>query len=257
MTKIKAMVLAIALSIEVGSPSYASGIPCFDGANLAQALQDFMNQLDQIENQIDQIEKAKEQYEQQIKDTIKPVADAYDKVNSTRQKYEAFSNFAQNLGGGFSDIEGYISNTIGSREKWEQCVADSNCNPLDYSSAAWDKFGSFIDRGMERSLALSESTRLLADTAPKDFSSKLKSDQDKGINATIQRNAEINVAMYDNQLRQTQVIAEYIKEQQEQKRLEIEERNARIKENERQLQLSNDAYKKMKGTRSSLESIGL
>lgn len=121
-TKLKMKLLSYAFFSAISlNEAHATGIPVFDAAAAANAIQEFMQMLKEYEQQLNDYAKQISMYEQQLKDGAQSqtfgwgdFADLYNDLNRTVQGIES-------LRSRWTTTKDYIANNYGDPDYWENC----------------------------------------------------------------------------------------------------------------------------------------
>ena len=232
MKKIGMCVIALMLS----QSALASGILTCDGANLSQNLMSYMDQIKeygetasrysaQVEQWAKEYKTQMDQYNQQLTDTAKPVSDIF---SSAKQLYDTGTqayNFVTSLGSQINTIGDYFTNVIGNRKYWEDCASTPGCDLSRLAINAQNKIFNLIDKSLDQSLRTSNDLKTLTDKVADQYSESLKNCD--GINCSIQTQANMTAELLKSQAKTNKVLVDFINQQQTEKRLEQQEREAR------------------------------
>lgn len=100
----------------ISAPTWASGIPVVDAANLTQNLQDYIENLSQgvqqltdYALQVKQYENELLRYDEMVKNRIAPAAYLYDRINNLQREYNSIYNGAEAIKRKYGDVDAYLS----------------------------------------------------------------------------------------------------------------------------------------------------
>lgn len=133
----KSLALRVSLILLVAgnaSPTFASGLPVFDGANLAQTVVSAMENVSQTLKQIQQYQTQLQQYENMLQNTAQPTTQIWDQatvtMNQLRGSIDTLDYYKANLGsidaylGKFKDADTY---------RGSPCYSNNGCTAIQWA----------------------------------------------------------------------------------------------------------------------------
>jgi len=132
---IAATALVAALALPAIAPSaMATGIPTIDAANLAQAIMEVMESIEQTTTLIDSYNTQLRQLENQLQNSLAPAAYIWEQANQTMSKLEAAQHLLDVYGG---DLDGYLSQFKDVNwYKHSPCFTQYGCTPEERAALA-------------------------------------------------------------------------------------------------------------------------
>lgn len=163
----------------ISAPTWASGIPVVDAANLTQNLQDYIENLSQGVQQLTdyalqmkQYENELLRYDEMVKNRLAPVAYLYDRIDNIQREFTNSYNAAEAIKRKYGDLDAYLAR-YGDTSFYmgSACFNSGKCNleQLDeyntrYTRAAVQRLEDLRDTLETQFASLEESKRINEDS---------------------------------------------------------------------------------------------